>query len=261
MATRTKIMLPVLNPTTVDGTPITKEFIERYGPGLRGKPVNLDHNFDEKENVVSNIAIGEVSEVIITDESNMYAELEVFSDIYSAIRDEIKGSSFEWNHNPSGTDGVMKAIALCRVSNPKVEFARSKPLYEIFASVMPDLKSQQSDNMIDISKLTDEEKKELAVVLAPQVKEILASEMPPTPAEPPVEPQTPAEPTDEVSNKEVLDAIQKLTASIETNTKATEAVKKDVEILASSMPKGKGVPPAGNGSGGGEQQRSANLGL
>jgi hypothetical protein len=59
----------------------------------------------------------------------------------------------------------------------------------------------------------------------------------------------------------VLDAINKLTSSIETNTKATEAVKKDVEILASSMPKGKGVPPAGNGSGGGEQQRSANLGL
>jgi len=258
---RTRIFLPVLNPTMVDGTPITREFIEKYGSGLRGKSVNLDHNFDEKGFVASNIAIGDVSNVFYDPEGNLYSQMDVFNDVYGEIKEEIEGCSFEWNPNPSGTDGIMRGIALCRYSTPKVEFARSKPISEVFASIM---NQKQSDNMIDVSKLTDEEKKELANALLPQVKELLASEMKPGEGEGEGEQKPEAKPEGESAPQEnaLAEVMKSIDTSLKTLIKSSEATQQQVGILASTMkPKTGGNPPAGGGNNDPPAHRSANLGL
>jgi len=258
MEERQCIWIPVLDECTIDGNPIDKEFIRRYGPSLQGKPVNLDHNYDQNNNVISSIAIGEVLKILFDEEDRLYAIISIFGDVWSLIKDEVKGCSFEWNPNLSRTDGIMGGLALCRLSNNKVPFASFSEIYNVLASKM-----KQSDNMIDVSKLTDEEKKELANALLPQVKELLASEMKPGEGEGEGKP-TETKPDGESAPQEnaLAEVMKSIDTSLKTLIKSSEATQQQVGILASTMkPKASGNPPAGGGNNDPPAHRSANLGL
>ncbi|ACV25351.1 hypothetical protein QIT38_gp11 [Methanocaldococcus fervens tailed virus 1] len=112
-----QIWMKVLEPTTIDGREITKDFIMQYAPTLKGKPVNIDHNYFN----ASNTAVGEVKQVAVNPETGeLYALLEIFDDVYNQIKDELKGASIEWNANPSGDTGMFRAVALCVNTVPKV---------------------------------------------------------------------------------------------------------------------------------------------
>jgi|GEM_PF-6748738 len=107
----------VLEPTVIDGRDITKDWIMRYGPTLKGKPANIDHNYFN----ASNLAVGDVKEVAINPETGeLYAKIYIFDDVYESIKDKIKGVSIEWNANPSGDDGIFRAVAICVDTQPKV---------------------------------------------------------------------------------------------------------------------------------------------
>ncbi|MBP2143972.1 hypothetical protein J2127_001141 [Methanococcus voltae] len=151
-----KLFLPVLNITNIDGFEITEEWLSKNYETLRGKPVNIDHNYDKK----SNYAVGHVSEIILSKTNELYAIVEVFEEIYD-LKSNLKGCSIEYNENTSGKEGIIRALALCFETIPKVEFAKSSgniDVAEILASLND--KSKKSDGNKENNKENNSESKE-----------------------------------------------------------------------------------------------------
>ncbi|MBP2201922.1 hypothetical protein J3E07_001362 [Methanococcus voltae] len=139
-----KLFLPVLNITNIDGFEITEEWLSKNYETLRGKPVNIDHNYDKK----SNYAVGHVSEIILSKTNELYAVVEVFEEIYG-LKSNLKGCSIEYNENTSGEEGIIRALALCFETIPKVEFAKSTgniDVAEILASLNDKNKKSGKNN-------------------------------------------------------------------------------------------------------------------
>jgi len=245
------ILIPVLDQTTVDGTKIDDEWLKTYGPTAIGKPANLDHNYYN----TSNKAVGNVDNVFFDPQGRLYAVISIFDEIYWEIDGHIKGCSIEWNTDPSGTEGLIRAIAICVNSTPKVDFAKGSIITEVLASVKEKLTNFKAkiegDNMGDPQKISDMTLEEFNGHFKEQFKEnmseIMASFKPQDPGADPTDPKKEDDDPKEITASQLNDAI----SAIKTATKEIGAVRKEnAEIMASlkaGAGAGAGNPPGAGG--------------
>ncbi|MCS3901595.1 hypothetical protein [Methanococcus voltae] len=148
-----KLFLPVLNITNLDGFEITEEWLSKNYETLKGKPVNVDHNYDKN----SNYAVGHVSEIILSKTNELYAVVEVFEEIYE-LKNNLRGCSIEYNENTSGEEGIIRALALCFETTPKVEFAKSNgniDVAELLASIKNEINEINEINCENSNSMTN----------------------------------------------------------------------------------------------------------
>ncbi|MBM7408781.1 hypothetical protein [Methanococcus maripaludis] len=262
------ILIPVLDQTTVDGTKIDDEWLKTYGPTAIGKPANLDHNYYN----TSNKAVGNVDNVFFDPQGRLYAVISIFDEIYWEIDGHIKGCSIEWNTDPSGNEGLIRAIAICVNSTPKVDFAKGAIITEVLASIKEKLddgsptpkgmftkkeitemvasvkEKLKGDNMGEPQKISDMTIDQFNDHLKKEMTEIMASYKPQdgTPGATPKEGGEGGEPTEITASH-----INDLTATLKTVAKEIGAVRAENKEIMASIKTGAGAnagdPPGGSG--------------
>ncbi|AAB98323.1 hypothetical protein MJ_0335 [Methanocaldococcus jannaschii DSM 2661] len=244
------IFLPVLNPTTIDGQEITEEWIKKYGPTLRGKPVNIDHNYYSN----GNLAVGDVVDVYFNPEGNLYAHIRIFDEIYWRLVDngiKIKGVSFEFNDDGVGEEGIMKGLALCLESDPKVDFARlveGNYVLEVLASIKRDSMDTKTQEKTEPKKIKDMTEEEFEKFLHEKIEQILASHKKEN------EDKDKSDNEDDKVVEILASKMDELVAVNKSVLKQLEEIRKAQKEILASAP----VPPSGSGNSG---HRRANLGL
>ncbi|MBB6067874.1 hypothetical protein [Methanococcus maripaludis] len=240
-----QIFLRVLDQTTIDGQVIDDEWLKKYGPTAVGSPANLDHNYYN----TTNRAVGKIENIMFDYLGRLHAVVSIFDEVYWEIEEHIKGCSIEWNTDPSGNEGLIRAIAICVNSVPKVEFARGSAITDILASVKKKL--EQGDNMGNEGKpekISDMTLDQFDEHLTSKIGEIMASFKPQdgTPGATPKEGGEGGEPTEITASD-----INGLTAVLKTALKEIGAVRKENGEIMASIKAGNG--PGGNNPPGGDE--------